>query len=210
MPGAPNRPPEAAHAPPPPATDSQAHHVLQRLVPSRIALLLDIWRGAPSAELVTPLEDAEAAYAHGDWREAESRLDALAIRFHEPRWPTLPDPFRELRVAIPAPQPPQWDPEFSLSPEEKQARRARRSLESQIALARASLEWAQKKGIDVSDLLEPLASATGQMAAGAPPEEVHRSIDQVWETLHARIPLPKAPGRPAAPPPRPEPTGEEA
>ncbi|MCL5983285.1 MAG: hypothetical protein M1606_01300, partial [Candidatus Thermoplasmatota archaeon] len=103
MPGAPNRPPEMAAPSPPPTVDAPERRVLRRLAPSRIALSLDVWRGAPSRELTEPLEKAEAAYGAREWREAESQLDRLAIRFHEPRWPTLPPPFRELRVPIPPP-----------------------------------------------------------------------------------------------------------
>jgi hypothetical protein len=208
MPGAPNRPPEAANAPAPPSSDPAERRVLRRLAPSRVALSLDQWKGAPNAELLAPLEGAEAAYSAGDWREAESRLDALAIRFAEPRWPTLPEPFRRLRVSIPAPQPPQWDPEFSLSPEEKEARRAARGLETQLALAQASVEWAAKKGIDVAELSVALARATEKHGASAPPTDVYVDLDAVWEGLRSRVPLPKGPaGR--APPPR-EPTAEEA
>lgn len=210
MPGAPNRPPEAAAAPAPPPTDLPQRRVLRRLAPSRVALSLDQWKGAPSAELVTPLERAEAAYAAGDWREADSRLDALSVRFAEPRWTTLPEPFRQLRVSIPAPQPPQWDPEFTLTPEEKEARRAVRGLETQLALARASIEWAEKKGIEVTDLTAALARATEKQSAGAPPTEGLVDLDAIWEGLRARVPMPKAPAGRAPPPPPREPAPEEA
>ncbi len=212
MPGAPNRPPEIAAAPSPPSADTHERRVLRRLVPSRVALSLDLWKGAPSPELIAPLQSAETAYSHGDWREAESRLDALSVRLAEPRWPTLPEPFRHLRVSIPAPQPPQWDPEFTLSAEVKEARKAGRALETQVALARASVEWAQKKGIDVADLIGPIATAAEKQAAGAPPADVYLVVDPIWEALRARVPIPKPPAaRVAAPPPTtPEPAPEEA
>jgi hypothetical protein len=180
------------------------------LAASRVALSLDLWKGAPNPELLAPLESAEAAYSRGDWREADSRLDALSVRFAEPRWPTLPEPFRQLRVAIPAPQPPQWDPEFTLPAEEKEARRARRLLETQVALARASVEWAQKKGIDVADLTGPLASAAEKQTAGAPAADVYVLVDPIWGALRARVPMPKPPAGRVVPTPAREPTPEEA
>ena len=167
-----------------------------------------MWKGAPSAELVSPLEGAEVAYAAGDWRETESRLDALSIRFAEPRWTTMPEPFRQLRVSIPAPQPPQWDPDFAVSAEEKEARKARRLLETQVALARACVEWAQKKGIDVSDLTAPVAAASEKQSAQAPPAEVYELLDPVWEALHTRVPMPKGPVARPAPPAREVPVDE--
>lgn len=209
MPGAPNRPPEAAPPPPAPPEDVHAREVLRRLAPARVALSLDLWKGAPSPELLTPFESAEAAFSQGDWREAESRLDALSVKLAEPRWPTLPEPFRQLRVSIPAPQPPQWDPEFSLTAEEKQTRRARRALDTQIALARASVDWAQQKGIEVSDLTSALSEASEQAPRATDLLEVYRRIDPVWEALRARVPAPSRPkptGRPTpAPPPSPAP-----
>ncbi len=173
--------------------------MLRRLVPSRIALNLDVWRGGPSRELVEPLERAETAYGEKEWREAENQLDRLAIRFHEPRWPTLPPPFRELRVPIPPPHPPQWDPEFLLPPDEKEAMRARKTGETQAALALASIAWAKTKGIDVGDFEAIAESARAAFAAGGPVADLYATIDPIWESLHARVPMP----RPAAirPPP---------
>ncbi|MGA8536079.1 MAG: hypothetical protein WB789_01645, partial [Thermoplasmata archaeon] len=91
--------------------ETPERRALRRLAPSRVALRLDQWKGAPSPDLLTPFEKAEAAYTAGDYTAALQALDQLSIRFAEPRWPTLPEPFRRLRVPIPAPMPPHWDPE---------------------------------------------------------------------------------------------------
>lgn len=210
MPGAPNRPPETSAPAPPPVVEPPERRALRRLAPARIALSLDVWKGAPSAELLTPLQAAETAYAAGDWREAESRLDALSVRFAEPRWPTMPEPFRQLRVSIPAPQPPQWDPEFALPSDEKEARKARRGVEVQVVLVRASVQWAQQKGLDVTDLTAPVASAAEKLSAGASTSEVYAVIDPVWEALRSRVPMPKPPTARPPPPPAREPPAEEA
>ena len=210
MPGAPNRPPGSPAAPPgTSATDSMDRRILRRLVPARIALSLDLWKGAPSAELLGPLEQAEAAYDRQDFREAESRLDALAVRLAEPRWPTLPEPFRQLRVGIPAPQPPQWDPEFVLSAEEKARRKAHREMETQLALARASVGWARQKGLDTSDLVAPLEAATDTQAHEGEPSEIAPLLDPLWEALRTRVPMPKPAVQRPAPPPAPDPPAHE-
>ncbi len=192
MPGAPNRPPEMAAPSPPPTVDAPERRVLRRLAPSRIALSLDVWRGAPSRELIEPLEKAEAAYGAREWREAESQLDRLAIRFHEPRWPTLPLPFRELRVPIPPPHPPQWDPEFRASPEEREAMKARKTGETQVALVIASIAWAKTKGIDVGGFETTAETARAAFASGGPVADLYAAIDPIWEALRAKVPLPKA------------------
>src|SRR5579859_2543952 len=130
MPGAPNRPPEIDKPPAAePPKDEVARRLLRRLGPMRVALQLDLWKGAPSPELVAPLEHAESNFASGDLVTASGHLDQLAVRFAEPRWPTLPAPFRGLRVHIPAPQPPQWDPEHALPATEKEGRRLQREAE---------------------------------------------------------------------------------
>ncbi len=208
MPGAPNRPPETKAPPPVPSVDAPELRVLRRLAPSRIALNLDVWRGAPNHELVDPLERAEAAYGRKDWHEAENQLDRLSIRFHEPRWPTLPEPFRQLRVPIPPPHPPQWDPEFHASPGEKEVIKARRTAETQAALVVASLAWAKAKGIDVGDFETKSESARAAFAAGGPVEDLYAVIDPIWEALHARIPMPRSAA--ARPSPTPTVRSEEA
>ncbi|MGI0067402.1 MAG: hypothetical protein ACREB9_03135 [Thermoplasmata archaeon] len=203
MPGAPNRPPETkpeAAPATPVAPEAPELRLMRRLAPSRVALSLDVWHGAPSAELVTPLEKAELAFAASDWREADSQLDALSIRFHEPRWPTLPDPFRELRVAIPAPTPPQWNPDHGLPTEEKEARRVHRTAEMQLKLARATVEWARTKGIDLADVVPPVEPAGAAFEAGGAVATLYEALDPLWRAVHGRVPMPKPPAAPTARP----------
>jgi hypothetical protein len=200
MPGAPNRPPEAdAPPPPPPTAGTPAERVLRRLAPNRIALHLDVWKGAPSKELVTPLEAAEASYAAGDIPHAEGSLDQLAVRFAEPRWPTLPAPFKGLRQEIPPPTPPNWDPEFSLSPVEREARKMHRFAELQLRLAEASVGWASAHGISATDLAEPLQSAQRRMAVEGASGAFWVEIDRIWVALRERVPMPKVGGTPRPP-----------
>lgn len=204
MPGAPNRPPENTPLPPPvPAVPVPPEKkVLRRLAPSRVTLSLDVWRNAPSSDLLTPLERAEAAYTTGDWREADSQLDGLAVRLHEPRWPTIPEPFRSLRVSIPFPQPPQWNPELQITPAEREARHARKFAELQLALARASVEFAQGKNLETADLRAPIERAAAALAAPGVDPAFYEAIDPIWEAIRTRVPMPKpAAGR--APPPAP-------
>jgi hypothetical protein len=212
MPGAPNKPPESPPAPPPAPTslESPAQHVLRRLAPSRIALRLPIWKGNPSPELAQPFTEAERLYAAGDAAGADGCLDRLAIRFAEPRWPSLPEPFRQLRVPIPAPQPPHWDPEHGLATAEKEARRLKRYAELQLALARASLEFESQQGTPVDDLRAHLKEAEAHAAR----QELDRSfwgpMDELWEALRARVPMPRTPPRSPPPPPAPEAEGAGA
>lgn len=211
MPGAPNRPPEGAGAPPaPPITDEPARHALRRLAPCRVTLSLEIWRGAPSPELLTPLEKAEAAYAAGDLREAESQLDALAIRLHEPRWPSVPEPFRSLRVAIPRPQPPAWDPELAMEAAEKARRQRRRAAEQQLALARASVELLKRRALATEDLEPVLAQATELMAAAELSDGFFERVDRLWDAVRARLPMPKVVSARPVTPMASEPSAEAA
>ena len=209
MPGAPNRPPETAAPAPAPAPVDPALRAVRRLVPSRIALPLDLWKGAPSSELLDPLEKAERLLAAGDAAGALGALDQLSIRFHEPRWPSLPKPFRDLRVAIPFPQPPQWDPENALPPAEKEARRQRRDAELQGDLVEASVAFAQRRGIAVDDLTAGVAAAKTALASPGVPPEFWTAVDAIWAALRERVPAPRAaaraPARPAGAP-APEPT----
>jgi hypothetical protein len=203
MPGAPNRPPETTPAPPPapPVPETPAQRALRRLAPSRVALLLDAWKGAPSAELTTPFDRAEAAFAAGDFPNALSALDLLSVRFAEPRWPTLPEPFRQLRVPIPAPMPPHWDPEHALPVPEKEARRARRAAEEQVALAEASVAWMSAHQIDTADLAPRIAEAKALLGTEGVVPALYERLDVVWDAVRARVPLPKTTaGRPAPPP----------
>ena len=203
MPGAPNRPPEQKEpaAPLPPVAEPPDRGVLRRLVPCHVALLQDSWKGAPSPEVVGPFEKAEAAFRSGDLAAAQSALDLLAIRFAEPRWPTLPAPFRDLRVSIPFPVPPQWDPDHALAPADRDARKARRRAEEQLTLAEASVAWAGTHGVRTDDLARHVQSARGALAAGSVPPEFYPAIDALWTELGPRLPRPK--GTSGAGPPAP-------
>jgi hypothetical protein len=204
MPGAPNRPPEKTEEAPPaiaPVPTPPERLALRRLVPSHVALLLDSWKGGPAAEVTGPFEKAEAAYRAADYSGAISALDLLSIRFAEPRWTSLPAPFRELRVPIPAPMPPHWNPENALPPAEKEAARARRTAEQQLALAEACVAWAQAHAVAVDDLPPLLAEAKLSLAAGGVPPEFYERIDALWTGLVGRLPRPKrAAGAPPAAP----------
>ncbi len=203
MPGAPNRPPDRTDAAPPapPAPTPPERLALRRLVPSHVALLQEVWKGAPAAELTQPFERAEAAYRAGDFVGAIAALDQLSSRFTEPRWPTLPLPFRELRVVIPAPEPPQWNPEHGLDVAEKERRRARRTAETQLALADGSVAWARAHGIAADDLAARLDRARAILGPTELPEGYYVEIDALWTDLAPRLPRPKrAPAAPSPPP----------
>ena len=202
MPGAPNRPPETTPAPPPvvPVAEPPERRVLRRLAPSRVALLLDLWKGAPSPELTGPFEKAEAAFAAGDFPGALNQLDLLSVRFAEPRWPSLPEPFKLLRVPIPAPMPPHWDPDHALPAPEKEAKRARRAADEQLALARGTVAWGATHHVDLADASPGLEEARAILEAEGVGPGVYERIDRVWEAVRARAPMPKsAPIRAAAP-----------
>jgi hypothetical protein len=192
MPGAPNRPPENAPPPPAPAVDPPARLVLRRLAPSRVALLLDPWKGTPSPELTGPLERAETAYAGGDFAGATNALDLLSVRFAEPRWPTLPEPFRTLRVAIPAPMPPHWDPDHALGAPERDAKRARRVAEDQLALASGSVAWLAGHAAQTEDLAPRLEEARAILATEGAGAAFYERIDAIWEGVRARAPMPRS------------------
>jgi hypothetical protein len=202
MPGAPNRPPEMNVEPAPPvALVPPARKALRRLAPARVALQLALWKGAVPTDVYAPFDRAEKAFAASDFVNTESALDALAVRLAEPRWPTLPLPFRDLRVVIVQPQPPSWDPDAALSPADRDAKKARRHAESQLALAKASLDWAQAKGTDVADLKGPLDTAGVAFTTDGASEEFWVQIDAIWTALRARLPPPKsAPSRNPPPP----------
>lgn len=202
MPGAPNRPPETTPPTPPtpPVPATPAARVLRRLAPSRVALLLDNWKGSPSPELLVPLEKADQAYSAGDFESATNALDLLSVRFTEPRWPTLPEPFRRLRVHIPAPTPPHWDPEHGLPAPEREARRARRAAEDQLALAEASVAWAGAHGVDTSDLSGPVGEAKTLLSTEGVSAAFYARVDGVWKAIRDRTPFPHSGGvRPSAP-----------
>ncbi|MGP8078339.1 MAG: hypothetical protein ACLQD8_07005 [Thermoplasmata archaeon] len=204
MPGAPNRPPErtADPVPAPPVPTPPERLALRRLVPSHVALLLDSWKGAPAPEVIGPFEKAEAAYRAADYAGALSALDLLSIRFAEPRWPSLPAPFKDLRVPIPAPMPPHWNPEHALTPAERETARARRTAEGQLALADGCVGWARAHAVPTDDLVPLLAEARASLAAGGVPEEFYARLDTLWTDLWGRLPRPKR--LPSAPAARPE------
>ena len=201
MPGAPNRPPETAPPPPPPVAVSPERRVLRKIAPCRVALHLDLWKGAPSVELVDPLERAEAAYAAGELVAAEKALEQLSIRFAEPRWPTMPVPFKDLRVAIPAPMPPQWDPDFASEPAEKERRRLARLAVQQVALAKATAAFAAKRGWPADDLNAHATAAESALAANGADEAFWNEVDAIWTAVRERVPMPKRAAARAAPPP---------
>jgi hypothetical protein len=198
MPGAPNRPPELDA--PPTAADPNHRRVVRRLGAARVALRLDQWKNAPSPELVLPLERAEASFAAGNLADASGHLDQLSVRFAEPRWPTLPVPFRGLRVEIPPPTPPHWNPEHGLAPPEKEARVTRREAELHRDLAKASLEWAAAHQVALPDAASHLASAVALLESEGSTDAYWAEIDQIWQAVRAQVPMPKAAGRVAPPP----------
>ncbi|HXQ49280.1 MAG TPA: hypothetical protein VN842_05870 [Thermoplasmata archaeon] len=209
MPGAPNRPPpkdpEVAVAPSLPETPER--QTLRRLGPSRVALRLDQWKGAPSPDLLTPFHTAESAYVAGDYTASLKALDQLSVRFAEPRWPTLPEPFRRLRVPIPPPMPPHWDPEHGMAVPEKEARRARRSADDQLALARASVAWATVNGTDLSSFAPRVEEAAAILEAEGVVSGFYERIDAVWLAVREHVVAPAS--RPAArAAPAPEAVGE--
>jgi hypothetical protein len=185
--------------------------VLRRLAPSRVALLLDQWKGGPSPDLTTPFEKAESAFAALDYPNAITALDLLSVRFAEPRWPTLPEPFRFLRVSIPAPMPPSWDPDNALPPSDREAKRARKFAEDQLALAAGSISWAAAHQVDVADLTPRLEEARAIFSTEGGSEGFYERIDPIWEAIRARVPLPKSSApRPASAAPAPAPEAGEA
>ncbi|HEY1197145.1 MAG TPA: hypothetical protein VGG32_00235 [Thermoplasmata archaeon] len=201
MPGPPNRPPEKTPEAPPstPFREPPEKKALRRLVPTRVALLLDTWKGAPSPELTVPFHKAEAAFAEGDFAAALTSLDLLSVRFAEPRWTTLPEPFRLLRVSILAPVPPHWDPDHALTAAEKEAKKARTTADEQLALARGSLAWAAAHGVETADLTPRLEAAAARLADPTGLAPFYEEIDAVWTGLHGRLPAPKGGVAPAAP-----------
>jgi hypothetical protein len=197
MPGAPNRPPEMDTAVP--VQDPTARRLLRKMAPMRVALHLDVWKSAPSSELVVLLERAESNLASGDFVTAQNNVDQLAIRFAEPRWPTMPIPFKSLRVEIPPPTPPHWNPEHALAPADKELKRLAREGETHVALARATIAWAPKHQIELADVAPTVERAQATLAAGGPTEPFWVDIDAFWQTVRDRVPMPKSTGKAAGP-----------
>jgi hypothetical protein len=203
MPGAPNKPPPLGPVAPP-VPETPRSKVLRRIAPVRTVLRLEIWRGSPPRELLTPFGQAEAAFGREEYEAANTFLDQLATRLAEPRWPTLPEPFRSLRVNVVRPQPPHWDPDHGAPPEERDARRARRYAEAQVQLARATYATELALGTPVPELAELLSGAETRLAAQAPDAEFWESVDRIWSTLREKVPVPAPFAAPKASPPPPE------
>jgi hypothetical protein len=210
MPGAPNRPLDIAEAPPPPVPVPPERKALRRLAPCRVALNLDMWKGAPSAELVDPFVRAETAFGNGDLVNTEQALDQLSVRFAEPRWPTMPTPFRDLRVAIPAPMPPHWDADFAADAPEKDRRRLRRLADLHVALLKATAALAEKRGIPAEDLAAHATAAEAALASTGPDDTFWGHVDAVWTAVRERFPMPTRGGTRPLPVPSPAAADETA
>lgn len=207
MPGAPNRPldivPDAAIVKP--TLDERSAKIVRRLTLDRVALKTDTWKGAPPPDLLNPLLKAESCYASGDLANAETALDLLSVRFAEPRWPTMALPFRNLRVKIPAPMPPSWDPENALTPEEREAKRSRRAAEELLGILEGAVTWAAAHAVAADDLATRVVSAKARFASHGADAEFWAGFDSICEALRARIAIPGgAPARAPAPSAAPE------
>jgi hypothetical protein len=202
VPGAPNKPPEI-DAPPaavaPPAGDKRQHAV-RRLAPARLVLRLPIWRGAPNADLIRPLERVASTLAAGEFPDAEKALDQFSVRLAEPRWPTIPEPWVRLRVPIPAPQPPHWDPDFKLSPTDREAKKNREWAQTQLLLAKGALELAPSLNVDLSDVHSVVTDAQAIFDREGASPEFWTTLDRLWEAVEGRVPLPSPAAARAAPP----------
>ena len=202
MPGAPNKPPDVAEAPatgPPPGTEARARAVLRRLAPARVTLRLDCWKSGPPPDLSKLVDKAEALYRAADFLNADLALDQFAVRLAEPRWPTIPEPFRRLKVEIPRPQPPQWDPDHALPAPEREAKKARQFAENQLRLAEGSLERATALGVDVGDLRPLVAEAKSRLDTEGATETFWEPVDRLWSAVRERVPS----AAPATPVPAP-------
>jgi len=201
MPGAPNKPPaiEGAPTPAPTPEGDKRQHALRRLAPDRCVLRLPIWRGAPNADLVKPLERVAVSLAAGEFPEAERALDQFSVRLAEPRWPTIPEPWTRLRVAIPAPQPPHWDPDFQLSAGDREAKKTKEWAATQLVLARAALEAAPTLGIDLGDVQSCVAEAQETFDREGATPVFWGPVDRFWEAVESRVALPAAPAARPAP-----------
>jgi hypothetical protein len=201
VPGAPNKPPTPPTVPllPTARSDSPERKLPRRLAPFRVALSLELWKGSPHSDLTTPLSLAEVAFAAGDFPTTQTHLDQLAVRFHEPRWPTIPEPFRSLRVDIPAPQPPSWDPDASATPEERARRKDRREAELQLALTEGSARWAASHGFDLGSAAARLPEAADELARAGGTDVFYEIVDAFWSAVRTHLPLPgAAPPKPPA------------
>ena len=192
MPGAPNKPPEieAPPAPTVPPAGNKLQHALRRLAPDRLVLRLAIWRGAPNVDLVKPLERAATMLAAGEFPDAEKALDQFSVRLAEPRWPTIPEPWVRIRVPIPAPQPPHWDPDFKLAPADREAKRNREWAQTQLLLAKGALDLAPSLPLDLTDVHSCVAEAQAIFDREGATAEFWAPLDRLWDAVQSRVPLP--------------------
>jgi hypothetical protein len=202
LPGAPNKPPtpDAAPVPESPPAGDKRQHAIRRLAPARLVLRLPIWRGAPNADLVRPLERVAASLTAGEFPDAEKALDQFSVRLAEPRWPTIPEPWVRLRVPIPAPQPPHWDPDFQLAPADRETKKNREWAHTQLLLAKGAIDLAPSLSLDLADVQPTVAEAQAVFDRDGPTAEFWAPLDRLWDAVERRVPLPTpAPSR-AAPP----------
>jgi hypothetical protein len=192
MPGAPNKPPELAATSPAAAGPEEARRrqVLRRLGPARAVLRLEVFRGAPHPDLVKPVERAESLFVASDFLNADLALDQFAVRLAEPRWPTLPEPFRRLRVEIARPQPPHWDPDHALSAAEKDTKKARGFAELQLLVATACVERGPSLGADLASFGPALDGARRLLESEGATDAFWAPIDELWSAVRDRIALP--------------------
>jgi hypothetical protein len=202
MPGAPNKPPdiEAPPAPASPPPGDKQQQAFRRLAPDRLVLRLPIWRGAPNADLLKPLERAVATLAAGEFADAEKALDQFSVRLAEPRWPTIPEPWVRLRVPIPAPQPPHWDPDFKLAPGDREAKKNREWAQTQLRLAKGAIEFAPSLNVDLTDVQSCVAEAQTIFDRDGATPEFWAPLDRLWEAVQSRVSLPSPAAARVAPP----------
>ncbi len=202
MPGAPNKPPtiDSPPAAAPPEQGEKRQHALRRLSPDRLVLRLPIWRGPPSLDLVRPLERVAQSITAGEFPDAEKALDQFSVRLAEPRWPTIPEPWVRLRVSIPAPQPPHWNPDNQLSPADRDAKHAREWADTQLRLLRATFELAPSLKVDLADVASCVDEAQSALEQDGPSPAFWAPVDRVWDAVESRVGLPAvAAARPAPP-----------
>lgn len=202
MPGAPNKPPEIDAPLSPQATpgSDKRQHAVRRLAPDRLILRLPIWRGAPHTDLVKPLERVATMLEAGEFPDAEKALDQFSVRLAEPRWPTIPEPWARLRVSIPAPQPPHWDPDHKLSPADRETKKNQEWARTQLLLAKGALELAPSLPLDLTDVQSAVSEAQAIFDREGPSAEFWMPIDRFWEAVQSRVALPAPASTRAAPP----------
>ncbi|MCI4340503.1 MAG: hypothetical protein L3J73_04480, partial [Thermoplasmata archaeon] len=108
-------------------------------------------------------------------------------------------PFKRLRVEIPQPQPPQWDPDHALPAADKETKRLAREADMHRDLALASIAWGSTHQVDLSDLTPCVERAQATLASAGPGDAFWADIDSFWQAVRTRVPMPKAAGRSAVP-----------